>query len=907
MDGEARGSAKTGDHGTLSACLQVISTLEIPVLILDSRLRCLHANPSFQETFRLGESEYAGIPLAQIDNGLFDIDEMRLLLERLLAGAPAFGGVDFALDLSASGSRVFSVSGSRLEPDPLGKLVLLALRDVTEERSARKRQQDSEAKYRVIYESSRDGIMMLAPPNWRFTAGNPATLRMFRCSSEEEFVTLGPWDLSPPTQPDGQRSTVKAGLEILRAMENGSSFFEWTHRRLDGEDFQATVLLNRIQLEGSTMLQATVREIQSREGTELLRSLVENIPTVTYRCAADPEWTMQYISGEIERITGYPPSDYIGNASRSFSSVIHPDDRQFVADTVWKALGRQMPFTISYRMTHADGSIRWVFEKGQGIFGPDGALQYLDGIIFDNTDQKLKDQEHDRQRSHLEELVRSRTSELRESEEKYRSVVEQVNDGIFIQGDDAFLFVNTGMCTMTGYSKSDLYSMKLQHIVHPEDDAGIRQLGSPGPLDPEVPEILTVRLRARTGELLHCELAVRTITYRDRTALLGVCRDITGTRKQEDERHHLERLESLESLARSIAHDFNNFLTVILGNTSLALTLVETGSTLHGILSDSGMAASSASNLTQQLLAFSLGGMNAGLDPPPAGDLREALSAGLLDAGVSPELLLPDDLWSLRTDPSQIGRLVRSLAGGRPASAAGSVVAVRASNYLAGMDGSEPLKPGPFVRIEVVDSGPPIPEEELPALFDPFMTVRESASGLGFATAGSVVARNGGRIRAENLSGGGRRFTVFLPADRNGTATEGRGSLEAEAPGGRILVMDDKAMVRSTAALMLEHLGYRVESAGDGREAIRLYRRAMEDGRRFDAVILDLTVPGGMGGREALVELRHMDPAVRGVLSSGYSGDPVVVEHRQHGFHGVILKPYSLVKLSSIMREIMRD
>jgi PAS domain S-box-containing protein len=773
------------DHGPLDLCRQVISTLEIPVMILDSRLLCLHANASFHETFRLREQDVSGVPLSQVDNGLFSIDELRLLLEELLAGADAFGGVDFELDLGGAGSRIFSMSGARVEQGPLGKLVLLTLRDVTDEKIAQRSQRDSEAKYRVLYESSRDAIMMLAPPNWRFTAGNPATVRMFRCSNEAEFVTLGPWDLSPPTQPDGQRSAVKAGQNILQAMENGSNFFEWTHRRLDGEDFPATVLLTRIKLQGRTLLQATVRENNTRDGVVLLRSLIENIPTVTYRCAADENWTMQYISQEIEKITGYPPSDFIGNRVRSFSSVIHPDDRQAVADCVWRDLGSQSPFTISYRLVRADGGIRWVFEKGQGIFGADGALQFLDGIIFDNTEQKMMDEEQDRQRSHLEELVRSRTAELRESEEKYRSVVEQVSDGIFIYGDGAFLFVNEGMCAMTGYSKSELYSMKLLDIVHPRERTWLREQGVLKPADPDVPEVFTVRLLKNHGEPIQTETSVRTVTYHDRRALLGICRDISGIRKQVEETDRIQGQESIGTSADDIAHDFNNFLTVILGNISLAVTMVEPESRIHEILSDSAMAASSASDLTQQILALA-GGV-------------EPVTTGLRTSG-SPEEAMPLDTKS--------------------------------------------------------------PD-----------TVQD----------------------------------VHPPSDRNGRNNGNGRPQDSRAHGGRILVMDDKAMVRSTAAVMLEHLGYEVETAGDGREAVRLYRQSMEDGRRFDAVILDLTVPGGMGGQETIGELRRLDPSVRAAVSSGYSSDPVMAEHRQHGFRGVVAKPYSLFKLATAMKEITRD
>jgi signal transduction histidine kinase len=450
--------------------------------------------------------------------------------------------------------------------------------------------------------------------------------------------------------------------------------------------------------------------------------------------------------------------------------------------------------------------------------------------------------------------------------------------------------------------------MNLLDIVHPEDRSLICEQGMVRDVDRELPKVFTVRLVKKDGQSMHAESSAKTITYHDRRAMLGVCRDISDIKKQDEERIRVQRLESMSTVVDGIAHDFNNFLTVILGNISLARMMVEPDSGIHEMLSDSEMVAASASKLTEQLLAFSR------REQPVKSELRftdfleEAVNLGPIGADITTDVRISDDIWSIRADHAQIAQVIRNIVvNAVQAMPGGGTVKLRASNFVAGLDGREPLEPGLYVRIEVDDSGPGIPEEILPRIFDPLFTTKRSSAGLGLPTAHSIVERHGGRIRADNLPDGGCRFTVFLPTDRAAADGDAPRLADLAVSGGRILVMDDKAMVRSTVAVMLEHLGYEVETAGDGREAIALYKRSMDDGRRFDAVILDLTVQNGMGGKETIVELRRLDPHVRAVLSSGYSSDPFVTGYRQHGFSGVVVKPYSLAKLASTIRGITRN
>jgi len=377
----------------------------------------------------------------------------------------------------------------------------------------------------------------------------------------------------------------------------------------------------------------------------------------------------------------------------------------------------------------------------------------------------------------------------------------------------------------------------------------------------------------------------------------------------------MQRLGALGTLAGGIAHDFNNFLTVILGNISLARMMLDPGSGLQEILAESERAATNASSLTQQLLTFTTDGEPVRMELGVAELLEEALR-GTLDSGrIVPDLRVGEDVPHVSVDPAQIVLALRNLIeNAAQAMPSGGTITIRASRSPDRANGRDADDPPGFVRIEIEDEGPGIPEEILPRVFDPFFSTRESAQGLGLTTAFSIVSKHGGRIRAENLPGGGCRFTLLLPtaegiAEAPECAPEApeSGVGDVGRSGGRILVMDDKAMIRRSAEAMLDYLGYRVQTAADGAEAVRLYREAIEEEDRFDAVLLDLTVPGGMNGRETLAELRRIDPSVRAAISSGYPNDPAMVEHGRLGFRAAVIKPYSLLKLAAALREITAD
>jgi len=382
--------------------------------------------------------------------------------------------------------------------------------------------------------------------------------------------------------------------------------------------------------------------------------------------------------------------------------------------------------------------------------------------------------------------------------------------------------------------------------------------------------------------------------------------EISEREKMEEELLRSRKLESLGILAGGIAHDFNNLLTVILGNISLACRYVDPEKKAYKRLQEAEKATLRTKDLTQQLLTFSKGG-----EPVKKllsiGDLvRESAGFVLRGSAVKGKSVIPDDLWSVEADEGQIGQVINNLLiNADQAMPEGGIIDITCENITVHKNDGLPVPEGKYVKISIEDRGIGIAEEHLPKIFDPYFTTKQKGSGLGLATTYSIIKKHGGYITVESRHGSGTTFRIYLPAFGGETCaktTEDETFLSGE---GNILVMDDEDAVRDIVSEMLRAIGYEVETARDGNEAITIYQEAKQLGKPFDLLILDLTVPGAMGGRDAIKRLREIDPDVKAVVSSGYSNDPIMANYKEHGFLGVIKKPYELKELSEVVYKVV--
>ena len=388
-----------------------------------------------------------------------------------------------------------------------------------------------------------------------------------------------------------------------------------------------------------------------------------------------------------------------------------------------------------------------------------------------------------------------------------------------------------------------------------------------------------------------------------------VLRDVTVRQRFEEELQRASRLESVGILAGGIAHDFNNILTAIMGNITLALLDAEALTKTERYLRDAERAALRARDLTQQLLTFSKGGdpVRSAVQLPEI--VTEVARFALHGSRVKCEYDLPAGLWLADADKGQLGQVVQNLViNAVQAMPGGGTIRISARNETVTLDPRRPLAAGDYVHISVADNGTGIKPEHVVKIFDPYFTTKEQGSGLGLTTVYSIIKKHNGHIEVESELGRGTTFQIWLPAlcERQLAFPEA-GPVASTQLKGRVLFMDDEEPINMMASMLLERLGLEVELARDGAETIQKFQAAHTAGRPFDLVVMDLTVPGGMGGREAIGELHRIDPRVKAIVSSGYSSDPVMANFRAYGFCGVVAKPYRIDDFARVLRDVLRE
>jgi two-component system cell cycle sensor histidine kinase/response regulator CckA len=449
---------------------------------------------------------------------------------------------------------------------------------------------------------------------------------------------------------------------------------------------------------------------------------------------------------------------------------------------------------------------------------------------------------------------------------------------------------------MLGYSEHELAGLTLWDVTHPDDLAtdgeGLERLGH-GETRRYTAEKRYLR---KSGGSLWAEIAVSLLhdAAGDFLHYLVVMEDISAKKRAEEELQRADRIEALKVFAGGIAHDFNNLLSGMLGYFDLARQELPKHHPAAEYLDKSFPAFERAKDLARQMLTFAKGGapLKKPLELPQL--LRASCHLALSGSNIRCEYHIDDDLWPIEGDEHQLAQVWSNLVlNAWQAMPNGGTVTISAENreLAAGQVGKLPA--GRYLAVAVRDEGIGIPEKIIDKVFDPFFTTKQRGSGLGLATSHSIVTRHGGHLEVASRPTEGSVFTVFLPVSSGPAASPSKHVPEPDLRGsGRVLVMDDERAIREMVRDILSRHGYAVEVAAEGRAAVDLYARAMREAKGFDLVILDLTVPGGMGGAWALRELKQIDPQVVAIVSSGYSDNAELTHFEQHGFAGMVAKPY---------------
>ena len=673
---------------------------------------------------------------------------------------------------------------------------------------------------------------------------------------------------------------------------------------------------NRALAEENASLR-TARD-DSQRSEQRYRLITEN--TLDLICEVSQHGFYTYVSPNHEDILGYRPKELLGH---NFSTLIHGDDVAQVVERFSECIVAGIPFVCSFRLRHKDGSWHWVEVSAKPLDSTNsaGGSPYEGQAIFvyrDVTERR--------------ETRRALSAET----ERLKVTLSSITDGV-ISTDLAggVVEANEAALHLIGLKREVLLGTSIDEHLEFVDEMTRMPVRSPviRALTEAAPCMLPLSghtlLRTKNG--LEFAVAGSAAPIRDQEEqLVGsvlIFRNITEKRRTERELLKLSKQESLGQLAARIAHDFNNLLTVILGNLSLTKILLAPGDAALRRLADTEKACLRAKDLTRQLLAFARGGLPVkkplALEPL----VRESTRLILQDANVAYRLNWPDQLPQVNADAEQLHQLLYELlTNAMHATPIGGSIHVRGEALRLNAEGTVPLPEGDYVRLSVRDEGLGIPEQHLARIFEPFFSTKENARGLGLATCFLIARNHEGFMTVDSAPGFGTTFYLYLPAlpvfapapvvsadpqwvaptppRRVSTIDEFSDPYApmTVAPGAadtrRILVMDDEQPICELAAELLSREGYAVETAFDGAEAIRKYQDARTAGQPYDVVILDLTVRGGMGGREAALKLAEIDPGVRAIVSSGYSQDLMMSRYREFGFCGVVSKPYSISELT---------
>lgn len=642
--------------------------------------------------------------------------------------------------------------------------------------------------------------------------------------------------------------------------------------------------------------------------------------------------TIMFASPSIRRTLGYDAQELTGENIIDYVS----DDDFKTAFSRYKSVSPHHPLLCSQcGILHRDGSWKTFEVKGRTVYDEQGAMMYIALLIHDITVRAEAEANLKSAHAALERCVAEKTSQIEslhnrfrielenrarqdaiiiDTEEKYRNLVNSIDDIVLnIDSEGTILFANPAIHKLTGHDHRDVIGTSLIDYLHRDDiDSCLALLHRTQGEDDKrklVERLCSAnefRMQRTDGSFIWVELRWRQVTDADGGVIgfRGIAHDITRRKRTEEEMLRESKIESLGILAAGIAHDYNNLLTAIMGNISLAKITISREDPNFIILSDAENASIMAKNLTQQLMAFSKGGTPVKKVTSIRNLLVDTAYFVLRGSQIRIVFNIEDFLWDAFIDRGQIGQVVNNIIlNARQSMSGGGTINITALNEAIEEETALPLKRGSYLKIMIADQGRGIPADVLPRIFDPYFSTKETGSGLGLAISFSIVKKHEGCIAVESEEGIGTVFSIYLPASHQKEGERLSTANTKSASSGKILLMDDETIILDLGLKMLAHLGFEVVTAKNGTEALDLYRAAKESGAPFDAVILDLIIPGGAGADRAIEFIRSIDPGVKAIVTSGYPEDPVMLNYEQYGFAGALVKPFSI---DDVDREIAK-
>lgn len=781
----------------------------------------------------------------------------------------------------------------------------------------------SERKYRNLFEYAFNAIFVLDAEHKYIDVNRKASEILGY--SREELLTMSPFDLIHPEQIP-RSETEFAALKDRGVYEN----FVSRIKRKDGKyidiEVSSCALFDDGKVVGSVdIAQDITQRLKAEKEIRNLKQQIEYIlgATKTGLNIIDIDYNVRYVDPEWKRVY----SDFHGVKCYDYLMGCKAKCPECRIDLALQTGGAVI---TEYRLPKENNRVVQVTTIP---FQSESDEMLIAGIYVDITERKEVEKELFLYRDNLEKLVEIRTAELlstnemlkakvrernlaeqarQQSDDRYKRLIDNLKKDYFIYSHDpagVFNYVSSSIEDVLGYTPKEFYLHYSKHLT-------------PNPINKRMSEYTDLCLQGKPQsaceiEVYHKDGSERWLEISEAPifglegsvmAVEGIAHDITGRKKIEKELVKAQKLESTGILAGGIAHDFNNLLTAILGNISLAKMHSDPQSKVFTKLSDIEKASWRARDLTQQLLTFSKGGSPVTKAESMKEMIRESAWFTLRGSNVKCEFCGVDELWAVEVDEGQICQVIQNIAtNADQAMPGGGILQISGENLIITEDDALPLAAGKYVLVSFKDTGKGIPADYLDKIFDPYFTTKQKGSGLGLAICYSIVKNHQGLIVVESEKDKGTTFHVYLKATDKYKASPDAGLEELVQGEGRILLMDDEEVIRDIGCEMLDHLGYEVKVASDGSEAVSLYRESLKAGNPYDVVIMDLTIPGGMGGQEAMAEIIKIDPQAKGIVSSGYANDQVMSNFKDFGFKAIIPKPYKIELLSRILSGLIRS
>ncbi len=550
-------------------------------------------------------------------------------------------------------------------------------------------------------------------------------------------------------------------------------------------------------------------------------------------------------------------------------------------------LKQNLPLVTDFCLQRRDGKTLYLLLAANALPVQNRSSQGILIMVADITERKL-----------VEELLW-----------RQAHIVDQIHDAVIsVDLERCITSWNQGAQRLFGYTAAEIMGQPFDALAAP---------GQADLFTPQMMAALSAKglydcerwLQQRTGTPLYAHLSISPLKSRGGQVIGGIvsARDITKRKLLEEELIRSSRLESVSVLASGIAHDFNNMLTAILGNITMAYLNADAAAFVQERLAEAEKACVRAQNLARQLLTFSKREKPQKKSVSLRDVLKTSASLVLRSSNVRRQADIPADLWWVEADEEQINQAINHLLiNADQAMPRGGTIHITAENVELGEDAQIPLKPGPYVKVAIRDQGIGIPAQYLNRVFDPFFTTKRRGNGLGLATVYAILKNHDGHITVSSPPESGTTFTFYLPASIQPACPRQVQTPALRLGRGRILLMDDEEMILEVSSAMLKRLGYDVWTSPDGASALEIYRQAAAEGNPFDAVILDLTVPGGLGAKETIGPLLQINPQARVIVSSGFADDPSLTDFPSFGFAGFLPKPYNLTQLSAVMHKVLR-